>query len=400
MIGEYFRPSAAIMTPLPGRPALDLPRTTLAVLFILGIIGAAGWILRPFLPALIWATMVVVATWPLMLRVQARAWNRRWIAVTVMTVLLLLVFLVPLGFAIDALVSNANEMAGWAQGLAIIELPRPPDWLAQIPVVGERAAAMWQDIADSGPKELARRIAPYAKDVAHWLAIEAGGIGLMAAQFLLTVVISALLYAQGEAAAETLLCFARRLAGNHGEEAVELAGQAIRGVALGVVVTALIQSLIAGVGLGVAGIPLAVVLTAIMFILAVAQIGAAPVLFLAAGWLYWRGDTGWAIAMVIWALVVGSLDNFLRPFLIRMGADLPLPLIFAGVIGGLLGFGLVGIFVGPIVLAVTYTLAEAWMHAPDREACRPPPDPSAAEPAANSEPASPAPTGRTDVAGE
>ncbi|MBL8447930.1 MAG: AI-2E family transporter YdiK [Zoogloeaceae bacterium] len=388
------------MNSLPGRPALDLPRITLAVLFILGIIAAAGWILRPFLPALIWATMVVVATWPLMLRVQARAWNRRWLAVTVMTVLLLLVFLVPLGFAIDALVSNADEMAGWAQGLATIELPRPPEWLAQIPVVGERAVAMWQDIADSGPRELARRIAPYAKDVAQWLAIEAGGIGLMAAQFLLTVVISALLYAQGETAADTLLCFARRLAGNHGEEAVELAGQAIRGVALGVVVTALIQSLIAGAGLGVAGVPLAVVLTAIMFVLAVAQIGAAPVLFLAAGWLYWRDDTGWAIALVIWALVVGSMDNFLRPFLIRLGADLPLPLIFAGVIGGLLGFGLVGIFVGPIVLAVTYTLAHAWMHAPDREACRQSTTTPDTGHTRSPEPGPLAPTARNDAASE
>lgn len=345
----------------PNAVRFDLTRTTLAVLFIVGIIGVCVWILRPFLPALVWATMVVVATWPLMLLVEAKLWNRRWMAVTVMTVAMLLVFLVPLGLIIDAVASNLGDIPEWAQSLETLELPAPPEWVAQLPFVGEKIVATWQEIANSGPKELAKRVAPYAQDVARWIAVEAGGVGLMAAQFLLTVLISAVLYARGEVAAGSLLRFGTRLAGSHGDEAIRLAGQAIRGVALGVVVTALVQSILAGIGLAVAGVPLAAVLTGVMFILAVAQVGAAPVLFLAVGWLYWKDQTGAAIGLFVWALVVGSMDNFLRPFLIKLGADLPLPLIFAGVIGGLLAFGLVGIFVGPLVLAVTYTLTAAWM---------------------------------------
>jgi predicted PurR-regulated permease PerM len=341
---------------------LDLPRTTLAVLFIVGIIGASFWILRPFVPALIWATMVVVATWPLMLRVQDKLWRQRWLAVVVMTIVMLLVFVVPLILAVEAIVSNADEMAGWAQHLATVNLPQPPDWLHKIPIVGERTAAAWRDIADSGPKELAKRVAPYAQDAAQWFALQVGSFGLVALQFLLTVILSAILYANGETAARGLRHFGARLAGPYGRDAVLLAGQAIRGVAMGVVVTAIVQSLFAGIGLAVAGIPLAAVLTAVIFILCVAQIGPGLVLIPAIAWLYWKGDTAWATALLVWSLFVGTMDNFLRPFLIKMGADLPLLLIFAGVIGGLLAFGLVGIFVGPLILAVSYTLTVAWVQ--------------------------------------
>lgn len=132
-------------------------------------------------------------------------------------------------------------------------------------------------------------------------------------------------------------------------------------MALGVVLTALLQSLLGGLGLWAAGVPFAVVLTAVMFVLAIAQIGAVPVLLCGIVWLYWQGETAAAIGLLVWSVLVGSMDNVLRPVLIRRGADLPLVLIFAGVIGGLLAFGLVGIFVGPVVLAVSYTLLVAWV---------------------------------------
>src|SRR5574338_364407 len=157
----------------------DLPRTTLSVLFIVGLLSAALWILRPFIPALIWATMVVVATWPLMRKVQEKLWHKRWLAVVVMTIAMLLIFVVPLTLAVDAVVSNAGQMAGWAQDLAMVQLPQPPDWLGSIPIVGEKAASVWRDIADSGPKELAKRVAPYAHEAAQWFALQVqrGGAG-------------------------------------------------------------------------------------------------------------------------------------------------------------------------------------------------------------------------------
>ncbi len=349
----------------------DLTRTTLAVMFLGGLIAASLWILRPFLPALIWAAMIVVATWPLMLRTQQRLWGRRWLGVTVMTLSLLLVFVVPFSLAIAAIVANADEIASWAKSLGTFSLPLPPDWVGSLPLAGEKIASAWRDLATSGPEELAGKIAPYARDVLRWFAAEVGGFGLMSVQFLLTVVLAGILYAWGESAAAIVYRFGRRLAGARGEGAIVLAAQAIRAVALGVVVTALVQSVIGGIGLAIAGVPFAAVLTAAMFLLAVAQIGAGPVLACATAWLYWKGDIGWGTVLLVWTVVVASLDNILRPILIKQGADLPLLLIFAGVIGGLIAFGLVGIFVGPVVLAVAYTLLEAWMSEAPGEARQP-----------------------------
>lgn len=184
----------------------------------------------------------------------------------------------------------------------------------------------------------------------------------MLIQFLLVVVIVAILYSSGETAARMVRRFGRRLAGERGENSIILAGQAIRGVALGVGVTAIVQTVLGGLGLAVAGVPFASLLSAVMLMLCIAQIGPTLVLLPAVGWMYWSGDNGWATALLVWSLAVGSLDNILRPMLIKRGADLPLLLIFSGVIGGMLSFGLIGIFVGPVVLAVTYTLLQAWVE--------------------------------------
>jgi predicted PurR-regulated permease PerM len=186
-------------------------------------------------------------------------------------------------------------------------------------------------------------------------------VGVLLLQFLLTVLIAAVMYSTGEEAAALVRRFARRLGAERGVGAVELAGGAIRGVALGVGVTALVQAVLGGLGMALAGVPFAGLLTAVMFMLCIAQIGPLPVLLGAAGWAFFGDHVGWGVFLLVWGLLVGTLDNFLRPVLIKMGADLPLLLIFAGVIGGMFAFGLVGIFVGPVVLAVAYTLLDAWM---------------------------------------
>jgi predicted PurR-regulated permease PerM len=339
----------------------DLTRTALAVLFIAILIGFSFWILRPFLGAIVWATMIVVATWPLMVAVQARLWGKRALAVTVMTLALLLVLVVPLSLAIGTIVSNADTIAGWAKSLATFKVPPPPEWLGKLPVVGGKALLAWEQVAAVGIEELAAKAAPYAGSATRWFVAEVGSFGLVFVQFLLTIVIAAIMYANGERAAAGVRRFGRRLAGPRGEDSVRLAGQAIRGVALGVVVTALAQSVAGGIGLAVAGVPFAAILTAVMFMLAIAQLGPVLVLAPAVVWVYWSGSSGWGTFLLIWTIAVGTMDNFLRPILIKKGADLPLLLIFAGVIGGLMAFGLIGIFVGPVVLAVAYTLLEAWV---------------------------------------
>src|SRR5688572_17029605 len=230
----------------------DLPRMTFGVLFMVGLIAASFWILRPFLPALLWSAMIVVATWPLMLSAQRRLWNKRWLAVTVMTGALLLAFVVPFTLAITTLVDNADEIASWVSSISEAQLPELPDWVKNLPIAGPKIAASYGEIAAYGPEELTARLEPYARGVATWFVAEVGSFGMMALTFLLTLIISAILYAYGEDAVLGLRAFFRRVAGARGEEVVVLSGQAIRGVAFGVVVTALVQSLMGGVGLWIA----------------------------------------------------------------------------------------------------------------------------------------------------
>jgi len=340
----------------------DLTLTVLGVLFLVGLIGTSVWVLRPFLGALAWATMIVVATWPLMLWVEKAVGNRRWLAATIMTLIPLVLVIVPLTAAIRTIVVNVNTIGNWIRALSEFQVPAPPTWLAGLPFVGDNATQLWQEVATEGVDVLTTKLAPYAGAFTRHFASEIGSFGVVFVQFLLTVVIAAILYAGGEHAAGWVRRFGARLAGHRGEHMVVLSAQAIRGVALGVVVTALVQALIGGIGLAIARVPFAAVLTALMFMLAVAQIGAAPVMVVAVIWLYWTGAAGWGTFLLVVTIVVGTLDNFLRPILIKKGADLPLLLIFAGVIGGLIGFGLLGIFVGPMVLAVTYTLLRAWIE--------------------------------------
>ena len=340
----------------------DLTRTVLAVLFIGGLLAFSFWILRPFLAALIWAVMIVVASWPLMRWAQALLWGRRWLAVVAMTLALLLLLIVPFTAAIVTIVSNVDTIGGWAKTLSQFQVPPPPAWLGSLPVIGEYGTQLWQEWASGGAEALMAKIVPYAGVLTKWFVAQVGGIGVVFVELLLTVVFAAILYAHGEQAGAWVRRFGKRVGGDDGDNAVLLSAQAIRGVALGVVVTALVQALLGGFGLAIAGVPFVAILTAVMFMLSVAQIGAIPVLLPAVLWLYWRDDVVWGTVLLVVMVVVSLLDNVLRPILIRKGADLPLLLVFVGVIGGLIAFGLIGIFIGPMVLAITYTLLAAWIE--------------------------------------
>lgn len=356
------------------RAPSDLTRITFQLLFIAALIGGSFWILRPFLMPLSWAAMIVVSTWPVFRRLQARI--GRGLAVAAMTLALLLVLVVPLYLAITTIVDNAERIAGWSKTIATMPFPQPPAWLEGVPLVGAKVTARWQALAAESPEVLSGRILPYARTLVTWFVGQVGSLGLLLVEFLLTVAIAAIFYAHGDIAAHRVNRFARRLGGGQAESAVLLAAQAVRAVALGVVVTAVVQSALGGIGLAIAGVPFATILTAVMFVSAVAQLGPAPVLLPAVIWVYVRDGALWGTGLLVWSIVVALLDNVLRPTLIKRGADLSLLLIIAGVIGGLIAFGVIGLFVGPVLLAVAYTLLAAWVEG-DRPAAARPDDPAA-----------------------
>jgi predicted PurR-regulated permease PerM len=339
----------------------DIARTIFAVLTIGGLLIVTLWIMSPFLGALVWATMIVIVTWPLLLTLQRWLWGKRWLAVLAMTIAILLVFLLPFWFAADAIINYADDAVAWVKQLHDVKIPPPPDYLNRIPLVGHKISAQWHQLASLSPDELKTKIEPYVVQGVKISIAVAGTIGKLVVQILLTVVLVAILYSTGETAARGTILFGRRLAGQRGEDSMRLAAQAVRGVALGVVVTALVQSLLGGIGLVVAGVPFAAPLTAVMLMLCLAQLGPLLVMAPATIWMYWSGDSVWGTVLLVFTVIAGTLDNFLRPILIKRGADLPLLLIFAGVIGGLLSFGAIGLFIGPVVLAVAFRLMQAWV---------------------------------------
>ena len=339
----------------------DITHTILSVLFIGLLILGSVWIFRPFLMALAWATLIVVATWPLLLKVDGWLGGRRGLAVTLMTLAALLLLMVPLTVAVVMIVSHAEDIPERIKGIDVSAFAAPPKWIEGVPLAGKKIAEKWT--AFFGLSEEARReaLVPYARAALAWFLGKVGGVGVVLAQSLLTLILAAILYANGDAARTGILNFARRLAGRRGEEVTILAAKAARGVVLGVIGTALVQSVLGTVALLIAGAPALAILVAVMFLLCLAQLGPLLVLLPVVIWLYSSGRAGVGTVVLIVSIVAGTCDNVVRPYLIRKGVELPILLIIAGVIGGLVSFGMIGLFVGPVLLAVTYTLLKAWI---------------------------------------
>jgi predicted PurR-regulated permease PerM len=346
------------------QPRSDLARITLSVMFIGALIAGSLWVLAPFIAALIWATTIVVATWPLMLRVERAFGGRRGPAVALMTLCILAILIVPLVVGLNAIFGLSEEARALFARLQGSVFPPLPGWIAGLPVLGDRAVEAWVQYEGKSVGAMLGALEPHLRSVAAWFASQAGSLLLVLVQFLLIAILCAVLYSGGEAWAAWVRSFGRRLAGARGDRMVVLAAQSIRGVAMGVVITALLQTVLSGLGLVVVGVPFAGVLTAVIFVFCIAQLGPLIVMLGATAWTFHALGSGWGALMLAWTLVVGLMDNVVRPVLIKRGADLPLLLIFAGVIGGLMAFGVVGIFVGPVVLAVAYTLVDEWVQEP------------------------------------
>jgi len=339
----------------------DLTRTFLVILIIAALIAGSLWTLLPFLSALLWATTIAIATWPLFTELQRRLGGRRSAATALMTLAIVAVFLVPLGCAVVVLLDAGVRGVEFVRTASQQGLQPLPDWVVSIPVIGPQLDSRWQELVAGGPEHLADTLRPFARDAAGWVIAQTGGVGAILLQFLLTVIIAAILYTNGEQAAAGVIAFARRINADRGERIVRLGAQAVRGVALGVVVTALLQSVAVGFGLWATSVPHWGILLAVTFVLCIAQLGPPLVLLPAAAWLAWLGRPIAAGALVVLTVMIGIMESVVKPVLIKRGVDLPMLLLIAGVIGGLVGFGIGGLFIGPVILAVTYTLLADWV---------------------------------------
>lgn len=319
-------------------------------------------VLKPFASALLWAVVLCFSSWPIYRRLLQLLRGRRTLAALVMALGMILVLLLPVFVVGVTLADNVKELTTSARTWVEAGPPAPPAWLAKVPVVGQQAAERWQSLASDKAKllEAAKRL---IEPVGAALLIASVAIGGGLLQLALSIFIAFFLFRDGLAVRERVTATVQRIGGERGMHLLEVAGNTVRGVVYGILGTALVQALLAGVGFFIAGVPGAALLALLTFFLSVVPVGPPLIWLPAAFWLFHQGSTGWGIFMLAWGVAVSSVDNVVKPWLISQGSDLPFILIFFGVLGGALVFGFIGVFIGPTLLAVGYRLVEEWASA-------------------------------------
>jgi predicted PurR-regulated permease PerM len=323
------------------------------------LLGGCLLVLLPFVSALLWAGVLAFSTWPLYRRLVRLLGGRRTLAASLVSLAMILIVLLPFGVVGLTLAENVEELKTATQRWMDAGLPRPPAWVAKVPLVGKGIRDQWQNLAVDSVKltEIARR---FLEPVGAWL-LKAGlklGVGVL--QLGLSILVTFFFLRNGLTVVGRLSGVLGRVAGERGQHLLQLAGNTVRGVVYGILGTALVQALMAGVGFLVAGVPGAALLALLTFFLSVVPFGPPLVWLPAALWLFHQGSTGWGVFMMIWGMGVSLVDNFVKPWLISQGSAMPFVLILFGVIGGALAFGFIGVFIGPTLLAVAYRLVSEW----------------------------------------
>ncbi len=317
-------------------------------------------VMWPFLSAFLWAGILCFSCWPLYGRLLAFLKGRKTVAAAMMALGLMLVVLLPFAIIGATLADQVKDLSTAARSWIDSGPPKPPAWLNKLPVVGPRAVSQWQNVTQDSTKFVAalrRVIEPVsAKLLSLGVLLGAGLVHLA-----LSLFICFFLFRNGTWAASQLSAVVMRIGGDRAARLLDLAGSTVRGVVYGVLGTALIQAVLAAIGFLIAGIPGAGVLALFTLFLSVVPLGPALVALPGAFWLYHQGATGWAVFIMIWALGVGSIDNFLKPWLISRGSPSPFLLILFGVLGGAIAFGFIGVFLGPTLLAVGYRIFQEWV---------------------------------------
>lgn len=389
------------LTTKPRRTRIEqaLGITVLVFLLIGGFV-----VMKPFLSAAMWAVVLCFSLWPLHRRLVSWLGNRRTLAAALMTSAITLVLLVPfvvLGFR---LADDARALGVATRKWLEAGPPAPPAWMDKVPIVGDQAKAYWIEFADDAARWLQdlRRVAEEeiapadaaeptqatsAAEVApapavplsdvgesrlvnvlkwviglarSWVPRVGLAIGRGILEVALSVFIAFFIFRDGAAVAERLTTGVIRIAGDRGKRLLKVAGQTVRGVVYGILGTALAQGGMAGIGFWIAGVPGAALLALLTCFLSFVPVGPPMVWIPAVIWLFNQGSIGWAIFMLIWGLGVSSVDNVIKPWLISQGSAMPFILIFFGVLGGALGFGVIGVFLGPTLFALLYRLVEEW----------------------------------------
>jgi predicted PurR-regulated permease PerM len=318
-------------------------------------------ILRPFLAALFFAGTLCLSTWPVYVWLRRKLGGGRTVSAVVMTLVLLLSGLFPFVMVATKLGAEVPKAIAWTQELMAAGFPEAPAWLVGLPVFGEHVNAYWQRVAASR-EELAALAAHFIEPTRAFLLAIGSALGEGILQLGLAVFLSFFLYRDGEDVVATLRKVAYRVSGNVAAPILTMISNTVTGVMYAIVGTALAQGLVAAIGFWIAGVPAVLLLGAATFLLSIVPFGAPLVSVGVAAWLFHNDSIGWAVFTLAWGfLLVANIDNVLKPLLISRGAAMPFVLVLLGMLGGVLAFGYIGIFLGPALLAVGYSLLRSWV---------------------------------------
>ncbi|QEY59013.1 AI-2E family transporter [Pseudomonas sp. C27(2019)] len=333
----------------------------LGQILLLSLLGACLWVLAPFMTALFWAAVLAFASWPVMQMLTRALKGNASLAAGLLTggwVVIVAGPLVWLGFNIADYIRAGTALI---QNIRVTGLPSAPDWLVEVPMLGDRLLELWQ-AADEQGSALFLTAKPYMGQMGNWLLARSASIGAGILELALSLVLVFFFYRDGPRLALFVKNSIRRLIKDRADYYLDLVAGTVRRVVNGVIGTAVAQAIVALFGFLVAGVPGALLLAALTFMLSLIPMGPPLVWAPAVAWLFWQQDYGMAIFLLVWGfLVISSVDNFLKPYLISRGGNLPLVVVLMGVFGGLFAFGFMGLFLGPTLLAVAYSLVSDWI---------------------------------------
>ncbi|MFJ4430256.1 AI-2E family transporter [Pseudomonas sp. NPDC089395] len=327
---------------------------------LLALLGAALWVMAPFISALLWGAILAFASWPLMRLLTRVLGGRETLAASLLTLAWILIVALPLVWLGFNLADHIRDATAFVRDVQVGGLPEAPDWLGGIPLVGERLVRWWQSMDQQGAALIAS-IKPHLGQVGNWLLARSAQIGSGMLELSLSLVFVFFFYRDGPRLAAFVLRLLQRLAGERAEYYLELVAGTVQRVVNGVIGTAAAQALLALIGFLIAGVPGAIVLGLVTFMLSLIPMGPPLAWVPATGWLVWKGEYGMAVFLGLWGtFVISGVDNVLKPYLISRGGNLPLVIVLLGVFGGLIAFGFIGLFIGPTLLAVGYSLLLDW----------------------------------------
>jgi predicted PurR-regulated permease PerM len=317
-------------------------------------------IVRPFLDLVAWGMIVAVATYPPYRRLEAALGERRGLAATLFTLLMLALLIGPTLLLAGTLVEGAQKLAS-ALSAGTLSVPPPPEKVGSWPLVGAPLERLWS-LASVNVQAALREFEPQIKSLGLRVLSAAADTGIGILQFVAAIVVAGVLQAHASGGGQAARAIASRLGGQRGTQFTDLAQATVRGVARGILGVALIQSLLAGLGFLAVGLPAAGFLALLCLLLAVVQIGPILILIPTVIYVFSTSNSVTAVMFLVWSVFVALIDNVLKPLLLGRGAKVPMLVIFVGAIGGLLGSGVIGLFVGSVVLALGYSLLVAWLE--------------------------------------